>query len=119
MTASDMVDKQQFPIKEYNDFYKFYLTEHQNVTSRRLHVAGSAIGLYALYRAIKTGRKRYVVYGLVAGYACAWTGHFFFEKNKPASFKQPFFSFISDWRMLSDVVRGRVSLIDPSQDKAA
>ncbi|EFF83083.1 hypothetical protein HMP0015_1410 [Acinetobacter haemolyticus ATCC 19194] len=42
---------------------------------------------------------------------------FFFEHNKPASFKQPLYSFISDWRMLSDVVRGRLSLIDRKFDK--
>jgi hypothetical protein len=41
----------------------------------------------------------------------------FFEHNKPASFKQPLYSFISDWRMLSDVVRGRLSLIDRQFDK--
>jgi hypothetical protein len=53
----------------------------------------------------------------LSGYACAWIGHFFFEHNKPASFKQPLYSFISDWRMLSDVVRGRLSLIDRQFDK--
>ena len=40
-----------------------------------------------------------------------------FEKNKPASFKQPLYSFISDWRMLSDVATGRLSLIDRKHDK--
>lgn len=58
-----------------------------------------------------------MAYGLLSGYACAWVGHFFHEHNKPASFKQPFYSFISDWRMLSDIVRGRLSLIDRKFDK--
>ncbi len=39
------------------------------------------------------------------------------KKNKPASFKQPLYSFISDWRMLSDVAMGRLSLIDRKHDK--
>ena len=43
--------------------------------------------------------------------------HFMFEKNKPASFKQPFYSFISDWRMLSDIVRGNLSLKDRAFDQ--
>jgi hypothetical protein len=48
--------------------------------------------------------------GVLAGYGCAWIGHFVFEKNRPASFKQPVYSFISDWKMFIDILRGRVSL---------
>ena len=105
------------PIRNYGEFYRFYLTEHSNVMSRRLHVLGSIAGLYGIYKTIKTGRKRYLLKGIVTGYACAWVGHFFFEKNKPASFKQPLYSFVSDWRMLSDVCRGRVSLRHQKYDK--
>ncbi|KXZ71956.1 DUF962 domain-containing protein [Acinetobacter venetianus] len=105
------------PIKNYNEFYRFYLTEHRNITSRRLHVVGSSIGLYFWSKAICQRKAKYLAYGLLSGYACAWVGHFFFEHNKPASFKQPLYSFISDWRMLSDVVRGRLSLVDRQFDK--
>ncbi|ENX12241.1 hypothetical protein F889_00509 [Acinetobacter colistiniresistens] len=105
------------PIKNYDEFYHFYLTEHRNIASRRLHAAGSSIGLYFFSQAIRKRQAKYAVYGLVSGYACAWVGHFFFEHNKPASFKQPLYSFISDWRMLSDVARGRLSLIDRKFDK--
>lgn len=105
------------PIKNYDEFYRFYLTEHRNIASRRLHAAGSSIGLYFFSKAIRKRQAKYAVYGLVSGYACAWVGHFFFEHNKPASFKQPLYSFISDWRMLSDIARGRLSLIDRQFDK--
>lgn len=105
------------PIKNYSEFYRFYLTEHRNITSRRLHVVGSSIGLYFWSKAIRQRKAKYLVYGLLSGYACAWVGHFFFEHNKPASFKQPLYSFISDWRMLSDVVRGRLSLVNRQFDK--
>jgi hypothetical protein len=105
------------PIKDYNDFYRFYLTEHRSIASRRLHLAGSTLGLYFWSKAIRQRKAKYLAYGLLSGYACAWVGHFFFEHNKPASFKQPLYSFISDWRMLSDVVRGRLSLIDRKFDK--
>ncbi|ENW08716.1 DUF962 domain-containing protein [Acinetobacter beijerinckii] len=104
-------------IKDYNDFYRFYLTEHRSIASRRLHVAGSTLGLYFWSKAIRQRKAKYLAYGLLSGYACAWVGHFFFEHNKPASFKQPLYSFISDWRMFSDVVRGRLSLIDRKFDK--
>ncbi|MFI8033259.1 Mpo1-like protein [Acinetobacter sp. ABJ_C3_5] len=105
------------PIKNYDEFYRFYLTEHRNIASRRLHATGSSIGLYFFSKAIRKRQAKYAVYGLVSGYACAWVGHFFFEHNKPASFKQPLYSFISDWRMLSDIARGRLSLIDRQFDK--
>ena len=107
----------QLPIKDYHQFYRFYLTEHRNIMSRRLHVAGSSIGLYFFSKAILKRKPRYFIYGLVSGYACAWVGHFVFEKNKPASFKQPLYSFISDWRMFSDVLRGNLSLQDRALDK--
>ena len=107
----------QLPIKNYQEFYHFYLTEHRNILSRRLHVTGSSVGLYFLSKAIRKRKPKYIAYGLLSGYACAWIGHFVFEKNKPASFKQPLYSFISDWKMFSDVVRGRLSLKDRKLDK--
>lgn len=105
------------PIKNYSEFYRFYLTEHRSMMSRRLHATGSSVGIYFFSKAIRQRKPKYFVYGLVSGYACAWVGHFVFEKNKPASFKQPFYSFISDWRMLSDIVRGNLSLKDRKFDK--
>ena len=109
--------KFELPIQDYSTFYRFYLTEHRNIMSRRLHVVGSSIGLYCVSKAIRQKKAKYVLYGLLAGYACAWVGHFVFEKNKPASFKQPVYSFISDWRMFSDVLRGHLSLQDRAKDK--
>ena len=105
------------PIKNYNEFYRFYLTEHRNINSRRLHAVGSSLGIYFWAKAIRQRKAKYLAYGLLSGYTCAWVGHFFHEHNKPASFKQPLYSFISDWRMLSDIVRGRLSLIDRKFDK--
>ena len=113
----DLKPEFQLPIRDYSQFYRFYLTEHRNIMSRRLHATGSSIGLYFFAKAIVKKQPKYFAYGLVSGYACAWVGHFFFEKNKPASFKQPLYSFISDWRMLSDIVKGNLSLKDRNLDK--
>lgn len=107
----------QLPIKNYSEFYRFYLTEHRSIMSRHLHAAGSSVGIYFFSKAIIQRKPKYLIYGLVSGYACAWIGHFVFEKNKPASFKQPLYSFISDWRMLSDILRGNLSLVDRKFDK--
>lgn len=98
-------------------FYDFYLEEHQNMACRRLHFAGSSFGLLGLAKSVKTRSPKPLLKGIAAGYACAWVGHFFFEKNKPASFKFPLKSFASDFRMYTDVLRGRLSLKDRKFDK--
>jgi hypothetical protein len=98
-------------------FYDFYLDEHQNMACRRLHFAGSSFGLLGLAKAIKSRSAKPLIKGIAAGYACAWAGHFFFEKNKPASFKSPLKSFASDFRMYGDVLRGNLSLKDKTLDK--
>ncbi|MFH7349857.1 DUF962 domain-containing protein [Acinetobacter variabilis] len=107
----------KMPIRDYHEFYRFYLTEHRHIMSRRLHVAGSSIGIYFFSKALRQRKAKYLAYGLLSGYACAWIGHFIFENNKPASFKQPLYSFISDWRMFADVLRGNLSLVDRKHDK--
>ncbi|MDD2941245.1 MAG: DUF962 domain-containing protein [Acinetobacter harbinensis] len=116
-TAHNLALKPQLPIQNYHAFYRFYLTEHHHLISRRLHVFGSSVGLYCFSKALWQKKPKYLLYGLLSGYACAWIGHFVFEKNKPASFKQPLYSFISDWRMFSDVVRGNLSLTNHDLDK--
>lgn len=57
----------ELPIKNYQEFYRFYLTEHRNIMSRRLHVVGSSIGLYFFSKAVRKKQAKYVLYGLVAG----------------------------------------------------
>ena len=46
----------------------------------------------------------------LAGYGCAWIGHFFFEHNRPATFSHPIYSLIGDWAMFRDILRGRIRL---------
>lgn len=113
--AHNKIIKADRPTKQ--KFYDFYLDEHQNMACRRLHFAGSSFGLLGLAKSIKNRSVTPLVKGIAAGYACAWVGHFFFEKNKPASFKFPLKSFASDFRMYSDVMRGRLSLKDRKFDK--
>lgn len=113
-TRTDMIKTEASPKQA---FYDFYLDEHQNMACRRLHFAGSSFGLLGLAKSIKTGSVKPLARGVAAGYACAWVGHFFFEKNKPASFKFPLKSFASDFRMYGDVLRGNLSLKDHKYDK--
>jgi hypothetical protein len=92
----------------FRDFYPYYLSEHSDLTCRRLHYLGSTLALVCLATAIWRGSAGWLLAGLVAGYACAWIGHFVFEKNRPATFKYPFYSFAGDWVMFADMLRGKI-----------
>ena len=93
--------------RRFGDFYPFYLSEHANRVSRRLHVVGTSIALLLLVCAAATGNGWLVLAALVQGYAFAWVGHFFFEHNKPATFRYPLFSFMGDWRLWWETVSGK------------
>ena len=94
----------------FAEFYPFYLAEHSDRNCRRMHFLGSSLGVVCLFMLAWTAKPQYLLYGLLAGYACAWIGHFVFEKNKPASFKRPLYSFMGDWVMYKDMWQGKVSL---------
>ncbi|ATE73159.1 DUF962 domain-containing protein [Lysobacter capsici] len=92
----------------FSEFYPFYLSEHSNRTSRRLHFIGSWGVLILLALAIFSGRPWLLLGALVCGYGFAWVGHFFFEKNRPATFKHPLYSFVGDWVMFKDILTGKI-----------
>lgn len=89
-------------------FYPFYLSQHQNTVCRRLHFVGSLLGLACLATALVLQAPYYILLGLVFGYLFAWIGHFVFEKNKPATFQYPMYSFICDWLMFRDILLRRL-----------
>jgi hypothetical protein len=90
------------------EFYPFYLGEHSNRTCRRLHFVGSTIALALLVATAATGRMWLFPLALVQGYGLAWTGHFFYEHNRPPTFKYPWLSFRGDWRMWRDMLTGKI-----------
>ncbi|WP_313172895.1 DUF962 domain-containing protein [Stenotrophomonas sp.] len=94
----------------FRAFYPFYLSEHSNRTSRRLHFIGSCGVLLCVAMLLWTGQLRWLGFALLCGYGFAWVGHFFFEKNRPATFRHPLYSFAGDWVMFVDILRGRVRL---------
>jgi len=96
--------------RNFRDFYPFYLSEHANRVSRRLHFTGTSIAVGLLIAAIATGNWWLLILALVQGYAFAWVGHFFFEHNKPATFKYPAFSLMGDWRLWWDILRRKIPL---------
>jgi hypothetical protein len=90
------------------EFYPYYLGEHQNRICRRLHFIGSSLVLGCLAALLVTGLWIWLPAAFVCGYGFAWVGHFAFEKNKPATFRHPFYSFVSDWLMYRDILTGKI-----------
>jgi hypothetical protein len=92
----------------FREFYPFYLGEHQHLTCRRLHFVGTTCALACIVAAIVLRNPWWLIGALLSGYAFAWVGHFFFEKNRPATFKYPFYSFAGDWVMYKDIWIGKI-----------
>ena len=102
-------------IKTYKEFYPFYLKEHSNRMCRLLHVIGTSIVLTLLLTSIIHFNPYWLIFVPLTGYGFAWVGHFFFEKNKPATFTYPLWSLKSDFKMYFDILSGKISL-DSSKD---
>ncbi|QFU04077.1 hypothetical protein FIU82_03450 [Pseudoalteromonas sp. THAF3] len=100
------IDKENF--NSFKAFYPYYLQEHENPVCRRLHFIGSLVVLAILGFAVFSGSYIWLWAMPVAGYGFAWVGHFFFEKNRPATFRHPVYSLIGDWVMFKDMLIGKV-----------
>lgn len=92
----------------FRAFYPFYLSEHANRSSRRLHFIGSCGVLALVAVAMVRGNAWWLLAALVCGYGFAWVGHLCFEKNRPATFRHPIYSFMGDWVMFKDILTGRI-----------
>ena len=95
-------------IRTYGEFWDFYVLEHSKPATRALHFAGTSIGLALLVWFVLSGRWYFFPLFFVVGYAFAWFAHFVIEKNKPASFRYPFWSFVSDFKMMWYMITGRM-----------
>ena len=92
----------------FEQFYPYYLSEHSNLTCRRLHFVCSTLVLVTLAWVLVTGNWAMVWLLPLLGYGFAWVGHFFFEKNRPATFTYPWYSLMGDWVMYKDILTGKI-----------
>lgn len=88
----------------YAEFYPFYLSQHADLTCRKLHYLGTTLVLILLAHSLFTANYLLLVALPVAGYFFAWVGHFGFEKNRPATFTYPLWSLMGDFHMYWDAM---------------
>nr|WP_232966867.1 DUF962 domain-containing protein [Pseudomonas koreensis] len=97
------------PFNSFAEFYPYYLSEHANSTCRRLHFIGTTLVIFILAMTLAKGAWLLLLALPLAGYSFAWVGHFFFEKNRPATFQHPLYSLLGDFVMYRDMILGRVA----------
>ena len=109
MSLDQSQSREQHQIRSYQEFWLFYLQEHSHPKNRALHLLGTAIVLVIVSVSFFS-RDWAVLWALpVIGYGFAWLGHFLIEKNRPATFKYPFWSLISDFKMFFHFVSGSLA----------
>ncbi len=96
-------------IESFKEFWPFYLGEHSKTATRSLHFVGTSLSTIALIGVVASGHPLYFPLAFVPGYALAWIGHFGIEKNKPATFKYPLWSFMADYKMCALMLSGRMN----------
>jgi hypothetical protein len=94
-------------LASFEEFWPFYLAQHSQRGCRILHYLGTSAALAIAVVALLSGHPRVLLLALLVGYAPAWIGHAFIEKNRPATFRYPFWSFFADFKMLFTALRDR------------
>lgn len=103
-------DIREREFSSFHQFYQYYLSEHSSPLNRRLHFAGCIIVLIIILTAFLSRNLSLLLLAPLFGYGLAWSGHYFVEKNKPATFKHPLWSLMSDWLMFKDIMTGKIKL---------
>ncbi len=100
----------QCRIKTFEEFWSFYLGEHRHPVNRMLHYVGTISGVLLFLTALVSQSWYAIIAAPIVAYSFAWTGHLLFEKNRPATFKYPLWSFLADFKMLAMFATGRLDV---------
>lgn len=98
--------------QSFDDFWPFYVREHEDRTNRALHFVGTTLAMTSAAAGLLTGRRGLLLAAPVFGYGFAWVGHFVFQKNKPATFQHPVWSlrgdFVMWWKMATGAMDAEI-----------
>jgi len=94
--------------QSFAEFWPHYVTEHSDPNTRALHAVGTMAALTCAAALIAKRKWKLLPLALIPGYATAWLAHFIVEKNKPATFDYPLWSFISDYKMIGMMIAGKM-----------
>lgn len=100
--------------KRFEDFYPHYLNEHKKAGTRRTHFLGTSVFIGLFLYAIISGWYWGILLGAASAYGMAWVGHYFIEKNKPATFKYPVWSLLGDFKLYFELISGKESFSSES-----
>ena len=92
------------------EYYEYYLTLHQNKWCRRLHFTGQWVTILYVATVLYSGYWLLLLAAPFVIYPFAWSGHYFYEKNTPAAFRNPVKAKLSDWMMFRDILLGRIKI---------
>ena len=95
-------------LKSFAEFWPHYVADHSRPATRVLHAVGTLTSTALAAATVATGRWWLLPLTLLPGYGAAWVGHFFVERNRPASFRHPLWSFIADYKMVALMLAGRM-----------
>lgn len=94
--------------RSFSEFWPFYVLEHSKPGTRKLHFIGTTLLFICLVAIPLTRSMWFLLAGIIAAYGCAWIGHFFVEKNRPATFQYPFLSLLGDFKMYAMMLTGKM-----------
>jgi hypothetical protein len=94
--------------KSFAEFWPFYVSEHNKPATRLLHLIGTVMALGFAGWFVISGRWWLLPLALVPGYGSAWIAHFAIEKNRPATFQYPLWSFMGDYKMIALMLAGKM-----------
>ena len=95
-------------MKSFEEFWPFYVAEHSKPATRALHFAGTMSAFACAATLALKGKWKWLPIALLPGYTAAWVGHFLVEKNRPATFKYPLWSFLADQKMFGLMLAGKM-----------
>jgi hypothetical protein len=94
--------------ESFSQFWPHYVRQHQSAGCRALHFVGSTLAFGCIVAAIALGNAMWLLAAPAFGYGISWIGHFVVERNRPAAFRHPVWSFLADLKMWGLMLTGRM-----------